>query len=98
MAKAKCKVKFEWKGWKRGGYAEVMNGPGVQGLLDQKAGAVLSAANASFSPRAGAGAGYAGETVNGSLAKGRVIYTTGPHANASERKHNRLQSIFGGDS
>lgn len=29
MAKAKCEVKIKWKGWNRGGYAEVMNGWGV---------------------------------------------------------------------
>lgn len=95
---SKCKVQIKWKGWKRGGYAEVMNGSGVQGLLDEKASAAISAANASFSPKRGEGAGYAGGTLNGSLAKGRVIYTTGAHANASERKHNRLQGIFGGGS
>lgn len=96
MAKTGCKVKIEWKGWKRGGYVEVMNGGGVQGMLDQKASAALSSANASFSPKPGEGAGYEGKTLNGSLAKGRIIYTTCPHANASERKHNRLQGIFGG--
>lgn len=95
---SKCKVQIKWKGWKRSGYAEVMNGGGVQGMLDQKASAALSSANSSFSPKRGEGAGYEGKTVNGSLAKGRVIYTTGPHANASERKHNRLQGIFGGGS
>lgn len=98
MAKAKCDVKFEWKGWKRGGYAEVMNGPGVQGMLDRKAESVLASANGSFRPKPGEGAGYAGGTFAGTLAKGRVIFTTGPHANASERKHNRLQAIYGGDS
>lgn len=50
MAKTGCKVKIKWKGWKRGGYAEVMNGGGVQGMLDQKASAALSSANASFFP------------------------------------------------
>lgn len=98
MAKASCKVKIEWKGWKRGGYAEVMNGPGVQGMLDQKTEAVVSSANGSFTPKPGEAAGYACETMAGSLAKGRVIHTTGPHAAASERKHNRLQALFGGGS
>lgn len=96
MAKVGCKVKFEWRGWNRAGYAEVMNGDGTQALLDQKAAAAAAAANSSFSPHAGEGAGYAVDELRGTLAKGRIIYTQTPHANASERRHNRLQGIFGG--
>ena len=40
---AKCKVKCEWKGWKRGGYAEVMNSGAVQALLKKKADAAAPA-------------------------------------------------------
>lgn len=52
---AKCKVKFEWKGWKRGGYAEVMNSGAVQTLLKKKADAAAASCNSSFSrhPRRG---------------------------------------------
>ena len=42
---AKCKVKFEWKGWKRGGYAEVMNSGAVQTLLKKKADAAAASCN-----------------------------------------------------
>ncbi len=96
MAKASCKVKIQWRGWNRAGYAEVMNGAGVQALLDQKADAAVAAANATFSPRAGEGAGYGAEEMRGTLARGRVISTQTAHAAASERRHNRLQGIFGG--
>lgn len=96
MAKASCKVKIEWKGWKRSGYAEVMNGQGVQGLLDEKANATIDAANAAFTPRAGEGTGYLAKTLQGTLAKGRILKTGTRHAFASERKNNRLQGIFGG--
>lgn len=96
MAKAKCEVKIEWKTWNRSGYAEVMDGPGVQGLLDQKASATVSAANGSFTPRIGEGTGYVAEDFQGTLAKGRVLKTATAHADASERKHNRLQAVYGG--
>lgn len=92
MAKAKCEVKIKWKGWNRGGYAEVMNGWGVQAMLDQKANAVAAACNSTFTPKCGE-SGYSTATIDGSLARGRVVYTD----NVSERRHNRLQSAFGGD-
>lgn len=97
MAKAKCEVKIKWKGWNRSGYAEVMNGGGVQAMLDQKANAVVASANASFIPKPGDGAGYISDILNGSLAKGRSLHTDSVHTFRSEKKHNRLQAIFGGD-
>lgn len=96
MAKAKCEVKIKWKGWNRGGYAEVMNGWGVQAMLDQKANAAVAACNSTFTPKYGE-SGYSTATIGGSLARGRVVYTDSKHANVSERRHNRLQSAFGGD-
>ena len=96
MAKAKCEVKFKDFKWNRGGYAEVMNGGGVQGMLDQKADAAVASANASLSQKYG-GDGYGTKTIGGKLTKGRLIYAASKHARASERGHNRLQSIFGGD-
>ena len=95
MAKAKCEVKIKWKGWNRGGYAEVMNGWGVQAMLDQKASAA-AACNSTFTPKYGE-SGYSTATIGGSLARGRVVYTDSKHANVRERRHNRLQSAFGGD-
>lgn len=35
--------------------------------------------------------------MSGSLAKGRSLHTESVHAFRSEKKHNRLQAIFGGD-
>lgn len=96
MAKAKCEVKFKDFKWNRGGYAEVMNGGGVQGMLDQRADAAVASANASLPQKYG-GDGYGTDTIGGKLAKGRLIYAASKHARASERRHNRLQSIFGGD-
>ena len=97
MANVSCECKIKWKGWKRSGYADVMNSPGVQSLLDKRANAVVSQANASFTPKAGEGKGYGMKEFNGRLAKGRVVGTLTPHACSSERKHNRLQAIFGGE-
>lgn len=96
MAKAKCEVKIKWKGWNRGGYAEVMNGGGVQAMLTEKANAAATACNSTFTPKYGE-SGYSTATIGGSLARGRVVYTDSKHANVSERRHNRLQSAFGGD-
>lgn len=96
MAKAKCEVKFKDFKWNRGGYAEVMNGGGVQGVLDQKADAAVASANASLPQKYGED-GYGTKTIAGKLTKGRLIYAASKHARASERRHNRLQSIFGGD-
>lgn len=96
MAKAKCEVKIKWKGWNRSGYAKVMNGGGVQAMLTEKANAVAAACNSTFTPKYGEN-GYSTVTISGSLARGRVVYTDSKHANVSERRHNRLQSAFGGD-
>lgn len=96
MAKAKCEVKFKDFKWNRGGYAEVMNGGGVQDILDQKADAAVASANASLPQKFGAD-GYEAKAFRGKLAKGRAVYAASKHARASERRHNRLQSIFGGD-
>lgn len=96
MAKAKCEVKFKDFKWNRGGYAEVMNGGGVQAMLTEKANAAAAACNSTFTPKYGE-SGYSNATIGGSLARGRVVYTDSKHANVSERKHNRLQSVFGGD-
>lgn len=96
MAKAKCEVKFKGFKWNRGGYAEVMNGGGVQGVLDQKADAAVASANASLPQKYGED-GYGAKTIGGKLTKGRLIYAASKRARASERRHNRLQSIFGGD-
>lgn len=72
MAKTGCKVKIEWKGWKRGGYAEVMNGGGVQGMLDSH----VDAAKAAIQ---GAGRMERTDVVafNGRLARGRAIHLEG---------------------
>lgn len=67
-----------------------------RGVLDQKADAAVASANASLPQKYGED-GYGAKTIGGKLTKGRLIYAASKHARASERRHNRLQSIFGGD-
>ena len=88
MAKGiKCGVKFGKFKWSRGGYAEVMDGGGVQSLLRKRANAIESACNSSYEP----GDGYVAHPFQGSLAKGYAIGTTDQHAANSEHLHNRLK-------
>lgn len=72
MAKTGCKVKIEWKHWNRAGYAQVMKGAGVQGMLDSH----VDAAKAAIQ---GAGRMERTDVVsfNGRLARGRAIYLEG---------------------
>lgn len=72
MAKTGCKVKIEWKGWNRAGYAQVMKGAGVQGMLDSH----VDSAKAAIQ---GAGRMERTDVVafNGRLARGRAIYLEG---------------------
>ena len=65
-------------------------------MLTEKANAAAAACNSTFTPKYGE-SGYSTATIGGSLARGRVVYTDSKHANVSERRHNRLQSAFGGD-
>lgn len=72
MAKTRCKVKIEWKGWKRGGYAEVMNSGGVQGMLDSHVDAAKAAIQGAERMERTDVASF-----NGRLARGRAIYLEG---------------------
>lgn len=72
MAKTGCKVKFEWRGWKRGGYAQVMNGAGVQGMLDSHVDAAKAAIRGAERMERTDVASF-----NGRMARGRVIYLEG---------------------
>lgn len=77
MAKGiSCKVKFERFKWNRGGYAEVMNGGGIQSMLDDKIGAVPD--------------GYASQAFRGRLATGRVLKTVTREAYEQELRENNL--------
>ena len=79
MAKAKCEVKIKWKGWNRGGYAEVMNGGGVQGHAhregQRRRGRMQLHVHAKYGEN-----GYSTAVAGGSLARGRVVYTDSKHA------------------
>lgn len=72
MAKTGCKVKIKWKGWNRAGYAQIMKGAGVQGMLDSH----VDAAKAAIQ---GAGRMERTDVVafNGRLARGRAIHLEG---------------------
>nr|DAI93300.1 MAG TPA: hypothetical protein [Caudoviricetes sp.] len=72
MAKTGCKVKIEWKGWKRGGYAEVMNSGGVQDMLDSHVDAAKAAIQGAERMERTDVASF-----NGRLARGRAIYLEG---------------------
>ena len=72
MAKTGCKVKIEWNHWNRAGYAPVMKGAGVQGMLDSHVDAAKAAVH-------GAGRMERTDVVsfNGRLARGRAIHLEG---------------------
>lgn len=91
-----CAVRFGRFKWNRAGYADVMDGGGVQALVSKPAQRIAAACNADFAPHEGEGAGYEAKQVKGRLAHGYVVRTSTPHARASERKHNRLLRNFGG--
>lgn len=82
--------------WDRAGYAEVMNSPGVQELVEEKASQVCSACNASYEPDSREQQpGYVMGEFQGTLAKGRYVRTTTRHAYNSELMHNRLLDALG---
>lgn len=82
--------------WDRAGYAEVMNSPGVQALVEEKAQKVAASCNASYEPDSREEQpGYVMGEFQGTLAKGRYVRTTTIHAYNSELKHNRLLDALG---
>lgn len=97
MASFKCKATFHNYRWKRKGYAQTMNSSGVQSMLERKAANIESECNSTFTPSKGESAGYTKKQWKGSLAKGYAVGTNTHHANASERKHNRLVNAIGSE-
>lgn len=72
MAKARCKVEIEWKHWNRAGYAQVMKGAGVQGMLDSHVDAAKAAIQGAERMERTDVASF-----NGRLARGRAIHLEG---------------------
>ncbi len=88
-------VKFGKFKMSRAGYAALMGSPGVQGVIDRKARAVKSSADAGLSH---GGYDYEGHEVKefqGKLARGRVVRTKTDQARYSEAKRKTLSKALG---
>ena len=88
-------VKFGKFKMSRAGYAALMDSPGVQGVIDRKARAVKSSADAGLS---NGGYDYEGHEVKefqGKLARGRVVRTKTDQARYSEAKRKTLSKALG---
>lgn len=88
-------VKFGKFKMSRAGYAVLMDSPGVQGVIDRKARAVKSSADAGLSH---GGYDYEGHEVKefqGKLARGRVVRTKTDQARYSEAKRKTLSKALG---
>ncbi len=88
-------VKFGKFKMSRAGYAALMDSPGIQGVIDRKARAVKSSADAGLSH---GGYDYEGHEVKefqGKLARGRVVRTKTDQARYSEAKRKTLSKALG---
>ena len=88
-------VKFGKFKMSRAGYAALMDSPGVQGVIERKARAVKSSADAGLSH---GGYDYEGHEVKefqGKLARGRVVSTKTDQARYSEAKRKTLSKALG---
>ena len=88
-------VKFGKFKMSRAGYAALMDSPGVQGVIEQKARAVKSSADAGLSH---GGYDYEGHEVKefqGKLARGKVVRTKTDQARYSEAKRKTLYKALG---
>lgn len=88
-------VKFGKFKMSRAGYAAIMDSPGVQSVIDRKARAVKSSADAGLSH---GGYDYEGHEVKefqGKLARGRVVRTKTDQARYSEAKRKTLSKSLG---
>lgn len=88
-------VKFGKFKMSRAGYAALMDSPGVQSVIDRKARAVKSSADAGLSH---GGYDYEGHEVkefHGKLARGRVVRTKTDQARYSEAKRKTLSKALG---
>lgn len=88
-------VKFGKFKMSRAGYAALMDSPGVQGVIERKARAVKSSADAGLSH---GGYDYEGHEVKefqGKLARGRVVRTKTDQARYSEAKRKTLSKALG---
>lgn len=88
-------VKFGKFKMSRAGYAALMDSPGIQGVIDRKARAVKSSADAGLSH---GGYDYEGHEVKefqGKLARGMVVRTKTDQARYSEAKRKTLSKALG---
>lgn len=90
-----ARVKFGKFKMRRSGYAALMNGSGVQGVVERKAQAVKSAADAALSPGGYSYGGHEVREFEGKLARGRVVRTKTDQARYSEAKRKTLTRALG---
>lgn len=88
-------VKFDKFKMSRAGYTALMDSPGVQSVIERKAKAVKSSADAGLSH---GGYDYEDHEVKefqGKLARGRVVRTKTDQARCSEAKRKTLSKALG---
>ena len=79
----------------KAGYAALMNGSGVQGVVSRKARAVKAAADAGLSDGGYAYPGHEVKGFQGKLARGKVVRTKTDQARYSEAKRKTLSKSLG---
>lgn len=88
-------VKFGKFKMSRAGYAALMDSPGIQGVIDRKARAVKSSADAGLSHGSYDYEGHEVKEFQGKLARGRVVRTKTDQARYSEAKRKTLSKALG---
>lgn len=99
MVKCGCKVRFGKFIWDRRGYAEVMDGGGVQAILKARAGRIAKRLTSGYKAKPGEKPPYVVKRVRGRLAHGYIVGTATPDAMRRELKENSMKrEIDGGDA
>lgn len=82
----------------KAGYIELMNGSGMQALLDKEASAIKSRADGQMPVDSGYthADSHAVGTVQGKLAVGRNVYTRNRMAHYQQARHKTLTKSIGG--
>lgn len=90
---------FEFKDfrWSRAGYAELMDGAGIQGVVAEEADAIAERADAAM-PKNGYTSAKHHKVADfqGKLAKGKVVYTRTRLAQYQQAQHKTLTESIGG--
>lgn len=89
MAKATCSITLKGFKWDRWGYADLMDEPGVQSIVERKAEAVRSVADADLKAP-----GHRVKRFDGRLAKGYVVDARSFEAKYAQAKRKTLSKAF----